>query len=89
MGPMKAMAKLLLETLRSVDGGKVECDVMTPDGAVVKGEIAASFFEDFMGAPEPALSPAKRTRIVRENAGYLEAEAERQWRQGHRALVIR
>lgn len=35
------------------------------------------------------MTPQRQSRIVRENMGYLESEAERLWRQGARELVIR
>jgi hypothetical protein len=86
---MANTAKLLMETLRLADGGKVVCQVATPDGGVVQGVIEQSFFEDFMGMPEPKLSPQKQGRIISENIKYLEGEADRQWRLGSRELVIR
>lgn len=86
---MPNAAKLLTDTLRLADGGRVECDVMTPDGSVAHGVIEHSFFEDFMGVPNPKLTPEKQSRIVQENMAYLEAEADRQWRMGLREVVIR
>ncbi|MBI1309029.1 MAG: hypothetical protein GC129_04135 [Proteobacteria bacterium] len=84
-----AMTKLLMDSVRLADGGKVVCDLAAPDGGVVHAVIETSFFEDFMGMPEPRLSAQKQSRIVRENAGYLENEADRLWKAGNRELVIR
>lgn len=81
--------KFLLETLRLADGGKVVCEVMTPEGDLVKSMIEQSFFEDFMGVPQPNLTPQKQSRIVHDNVSYLESEAERLLQLGHRELVIR
>jgi hypothetical protein len=84
--------KLLLETLRLADGGKVVCAVQTPDGAVRQSVIEQSFFEEFQGAPlarAAQTSAPRQLRIVADNVGYLEAEAERQWQQGQTQLVIR
>lgn len=86
---MANVAKLLTETLRMADGGKVECEVMTPDGGRVTSIIEQSFFEDFMGVPSPRLSAQQQNRIINDNVSYLEAEAERQWRMGSREVVIR
>ena len=83
-----AITKLLLETLRMADGGKVVCEVKSPDG-VLRSVIEQSFFEDFMGVPNPELTPQRQSRIVEENIAYLEAEAERLWLMGNRELVIR
>jgi hypothetical protein len=84
-----AVVKLMLETLRMADGGRVVCDVATPEGELVKAMIEHSFFEDFMGSPQPNLTVQKQDRIVRDNVGYLEAEVERQLQLGSRELVIR
>jgi hypothetical protein len=84
--------KLLLETLRLADGGKVVCAVQTPDGTVRQSVIEQSFFEEFQGAPVRAAAQAsasRQMRIVADNLGYLEAEAERLWQQGQTQLVIR
>lgn len=81
--------KLLLDTLRTVDGGKVVCEVLTPEGTVVRGSIEQSFFEDFMGSPQPDLSAQRQSRIVRENVDYLETEAARLLRLGFKEVVIR
>jgi hypothetical protein len=82
-------AKLLLDTLMLVDGGKVECRVQAPDGTVIRGVIEENFFEDFMGAPKPVISPQQRGRIIQENLAYLEKRAEEEWNAGSRELVIR
>lgn len=82
-------AKLLLDTVKLADGGRVECSVAAPDGSVVKGVIEQAFFEDFMGMPEPRLSLAQRGRIVQDNLDYFEREATRQWQLGNRDLIIR
>lgn len=81
-------AKLLLDTLMLVDGGRVECSVAAPDGTVVKGVIPESFFEEFQTAPNMQLSPQRRGRIIQDNLAYLEAKADLQWRAGSRELVI-
>lgn len=81
--------KLLLQTLRVADGGKVVCEVSAPDGSVVQGVIDQSFFEDFTGTPRPQLTPQRQSRIVEENISYLEAEAQRLWDMGSRELVIK
>lgn len=84
-----AGTKLLLETLRLADGGRVVCEVSAPDGSRAVSVIEASFFEEFIGGPKAEMTPQRQSRIVRENMGYLESEAERLWRQGARELVIR
>lgn len=86
---MPNIAKLLMETLRLADGGKVECDIVTPDGTRTRGVIEQSFFEEFMGAPGVKLTPVQQGRIVRDNVDYLEGEVDRQWRMGSREVVIR
>lgn len=85
--------KLLLETLRLADGGRVVCNVQMPDGAVRQSVIESSFFEEFQ-APAMAnragqTSTNRQLRIVQDNIGYLEAEAEKLWQQGQMQLVIR
>lgn len=82
-------SKLLLDTLRLADGGHVVCDATLPDGSVVPSVIERSFFEDFMGVPNPVLTAQKQSRIVEDNLTYLEGEVERQWRLGSRSVVIR
>lgn len=83
-----SQTKLLLDSIRQADGGRVECTVSTPSG-VVRGVIEESFFEDFMGQPKPQLTPVQRQRIVRENAEWFQTEADRQLRMGNRQVVIR
>lgn len=95
------MTKLLLETLKTVDDGHVECSVATPDGSIVQGVIEQSFFEEFKmvqpTAPQAKLDEvaakraekARQQRIVRENASFLEGEFDKQWRMGGRAFVLR
>jgi hypothetical protein len=84
--------KLLLDTLKVADNGRVECSVTTPEG-VRKGVIEASFFEEFVSAGTQngvtALSPARQVRIVQENVAYLEQRTADMWARGERALVIR
>jgi hypothetical protein len=84
--------KLLLDTLKVADNGRVECNVSTPDG-VRKGVIEASFFEEFVSAGTQnrvaALSPARQVRIVQENVAYLEQRTADLWARGERSLVIR
>ena len=82
-------AKLLLETLRLADGGKVVCEVMTAEGDLVKSMIEPSFFEEFVAAPNMQMSAQRQNRIVRENVSYLEHEAERLLGLGYKELVIR
>lgn len=86
---MSVGVKLLLDTLRTVDGGKVVCEVLTPEGTVVRGSIEQSFFEDFMGVPQPQLSAQRQNRIVQENVHYLETEAARLLEMGFKEVVIR
>lgn len=81
--------RFLLQTLRAADGGRVVCEVSTPDGAVVQGVIEQSFFEDFTGTPEPQLSPQKQCRIVEENLAYLEQIAGELWEMGNREIIIK
>lgn len=85
---MNTKTKLLLETLRMADGGRVVCEVMTPDGLMRQSVIERSFFEEFAASPA-APTPARQMRIVQENADYLATEAERLWQQGQQDLVIR
>ena len=88
---MATKTKLLLESLRTADGGRVVCNVMTPDGLLRQSVIEKSFFEEFaVGTPSQVMNnPQRQLRIVQENAQYLESEAERLWQQGQQALVIR
>ncbi len=82
-------ARILLETLRQADGGKVVCTVATPEGPV-QGTISSSFFEEFTGGTEqPQLTEQPRLRIINENVGYLEPQAASQLRMGHREVIIR
>lgn len=81
-------ARILQETLRQADGGRVEFTVATAEGPV-HGIIEQNFFEDFMGTPSPQLSHQRRMRIITENVGFLESEAARQLRLGNREVVIR
>ena len=84
--------KLLLETLRMADGGRVECSVSTPDG-LVRGVIENSFFADFLGVSEEQameqLTQARQNRIIMDNVSYFEEEADRLCRLGNRELVIK
>lgn len=82
-------AKLLLDSLKLADGGKVECRVAAPDGTVLRGVIEESFFEEFVAAPGAPMTAVKKGRIVHDNLAYLEAEADKQWRMGSRELIIR
>lgn len=79
--------KLLLETLRTATDGKVEVSVSTPQG-LVRGVIEESFFQEFV-PNVTAASTARLTRIVADNAIYLEGEAAKQLAQGHQAITIR
>lgn len=79
--------KLLLNTLRVADGGKVVCDVSTPDGSKATSVIEQSFFAEFN--PTAANSPQRQLRIVQDNVDYLETEAQRQWAMGQTDIVIR
>lgn len=81
-------ARILLETLRQADGGKVVCTVATPEGPV-QGTISPSFFEEFTGTETPQLTEQRRLRIINENMGYLETQAAYQLRMGHREVIIR
>ena len=81
-------AKILLETLRLVDGARVECSVAAPDGTLLKGVIRESFFEEFVTAPNMELSLQKRGRIIQDNLSYLQDRAEREWQAGSRELMI-
>jgi hypothetical protein len=82
-------AKLLLDSLRLADGGKVVCRVTAPDGTVLEGVIEKSFFDEFSTAPGQVLTPVRQGRIVSDNLDYIEGEADKQWRLGSRELVIR
>ncbi|MFN7163047.1 MAG: hypothetical protein ACK5VJ_00795 [Pseudomonadota bacterium] len=80
--------KMLLETLRLANGGKVVCDMQTPNGERLTSIIEQSFFEEFSSTPA-ALNPKRQLQIIQDNTGYLESEAERLWNAGQRELVIR
>lgn len=80
--------KLLQETLRLADGGRVVCTAQAPDGSLVSGVIEQSFFEDFMGVPKPVLTPQRQARIVMDNVDYIEQEAGRLWQAGNRGEVV-
>lgn len=86
---MAPMSKLLVDTLRAADGGRVECDFATPDGAVVHSVIEKSFFDEFIPAPNFTMSAQRQSRIVQDNAHYIENEVDRQYRQGNPVAVIR
>jgi hypothetical protein len=81
-------SKVLFETLKLADGGRVECMVQTRFGTT-PSIIEKSFFEDFMGMPNPTLSAKQQVRIVENNAEWLAAEAERQLSLGFGQVVIR
>ena len=81
--------KLLMDTLRLADGGRVECEIMAPDGTIVHGVIEQSFFQEFLTAPNEEIKPEKQGRIVKDNLAYLESVSDRLWREGNRELVIR
>lgn len=80
--------KILKETLRMVDGGRVVCTAETTEGARVESTIEASFFEDFMGTPNPKLSFEHKARIVMDNLAYFEKEVARQMGNGHQTDVV-
>lgn len=80
--------KLLLETLRLADGGKVVCDMQAPSGERLTSVIEQSFFAEFTATPT-TLNPKRQLQIIQDNTGYLESEAERLWNAGQRELVIR
>ena len=82
-------AKLLLDSLRLADDGKVQCRVTAPDGTVMEGVIEQSFFEEFMTSPTDTIDGQRKGRIIQQNIDYLEGQADRLWREGNRELVIR
>ena len=82
------LPKILQDTLRQADGGSVTCSVLTDNGRIT-GIIEQSFFEDFSTMPGVELTPARKMRIVAENMSFLEGEAAKQLRLGHREVVIR
>lgn len=79
--------RLDLSSLRA-DGGRVEVSFTAPNGKTVRGAIEQSFFEDFMGQPNPRLTPQHTQRIVADNQAWLAAEAERQLNLGYREITI-
>jgi hypothetical protein len=84
------MPKVLQDTLRQADDGRVTCTLLTDSGRI-EGIIEESFFEDFLLQPLPdgGLTPARKLRIVAENSAFLESEAAKQLRLGHREVIIR
>lgn len=80
--------KLILETLRLADNGRVVCDMQAPSGERLNSIIEKSFFEEFTATPAN-LNPKRQLQIIQDNAEYLETEAERLWNAGQRELVIR
>lgn len=82
------LPKILQDTLRQADGGRVTCSLLTDDGRI-NGVIEQTFFDDFMNQTGETLTPAKKLRIVAENMTFLESEAAKQLRLGHREVVIR
>jgi hypothetical protein len=82
------LPKILQDTLRQADGGNVTCSVLTDDGRIT-GIIEKSFFDDFSTSPSDELTTAKKMRIVAENMSFIEGEAAKQLRLGHREVVIR
>ncbi|PZP39437.1 MAG: hypothetical protein DI585_04140 [Pseudomonas fluorescens] len=80
--------KILLDSLRLADGGRVECRIATPDGKIVDGAIEQAFFEDFMGVPNPRIGVAHMKEILANNLDYFEKVAEQQWNMGSREVVI-
>lgn len=81
------MTTLNLTTLKA-DDARVEVSFTVGNGQVVKGSIENSFFQEFVSSPAQQLSPARRQRIVEENATWLAAEADRQLRMGHTQITI-
>ena len=81
--------KLILDSLRLADGGRVECQMMAPDGTILRGVIEQSFFQEFVTAPNEVIRPEKQGRIVQDNLAYLEEVGDRLWREGNQELVIR
>lgn len=81
------MTTLNLTTLKA-DDARVEVSFTVGNGEVIKGSIENSFFQEFISAPNQQLSPARRQRIVAENAAWLTAEADRQLRMGHTQITI-
>lgn len=79
--------RLDISSLRA-DGARVEVSFTTPNGQQVKGAIEQSFFEDFMGQPNPQLTQAHKQRIVSDNEAWLATEAERQLELGYREITI-
>ena len=82
------LPKLLQDTLRQADGGRVTCSLLTDDGRIT-GIIEQTFFDDFIGQPGVELSAAKKMRIVAENMSFLESEAAKQLHLGQREVIIR
>lgn len=82
------MSKHLNLAALNADGASVEVTFTTGNGQVVKGSIENSFFEEFAPTPTHTLSPARRARIVQDNADWLANEAERQLRMGAQHVVI-
>lgn len=86
---VKGSARILLDSLRLADDGKVECRVEAPDGSVVQGVIEQTFFEEFMTSPTDQIDGPRKGRIIQQNIEYLETQAERLWHAGSRELVIK
>ena len=81
-------ARILPDSIHQADGGFVEYTVETAVGPV-RGVIENTFFEDFMGQPQPQLTAQRKAQIALENLAYFEAEAARQLREGKREIIIK
>jgi hypothetical protein len=79
-------AKILKETLKVADGGRVECTVLAGD-RLVRGIIENTFFEDILGqsnAPAP-----QKLALSSANLNYLEQVATHQLDAGEQEVIIR
>jgi hypothetical protein len=78
-------ARILKETLKVANGGRVECTVLAGN-RLVRGIIENTFFEDVLGrsnVPAP-----QKLALSNDNLRYLEQMANRQLDAGEQEVVI-
>lgn len=95
IGESAAMALLRRSGYRIVEQnvrvGRVELDIVARDGSVLVFVEVKARWSDRFGAPEDAITPAKRRNLLRAALGYLrDRDLEgQQWRVDVLALRLR
>ena len=78
--------KILKETLKTADDGRVEYTVLA-DNRLYHGIIEQSFFEDVLG--QSNASTRQKMEITTHNLMYLEEITQRQLEAGESEVIIR